>query len=161
MAVKLFANILERQKDQKIQSHKNSLKRLRVQLTDLTNNSSKYLGNIKVCSLSHISKNKIDKESSRQVYGWASCLMGWIPTNIHRKPIWFLRMLYGKPLLAWTDRAEQLKKKKKRKKIKGLQDCSGRNRLIKLSSCQHTCATFLETGKMTLRAELQIRGTSS
>ena len=67
--MKLFANVLERQKDQKIQSHKNSLKRLRVQLTDLTNNSSKYLGNIKVCSLSHISKNKIDKESSRQVYG--------------------------------------------------------------------------------------------
>lgn len=60
-----FANILERHKDQKIQSHKNSLKRLRVQLTDLTNDASEHHGNIKVCSFSHISKNKIEKESSR------------------------------------------------------------------------------------------------
>lgn len=32
VTVKLFANMLERQKDQKIQLRKNSLKRLRVQL---------------------------------------------------------------------------------------------------------------------------------
>ena len=54
MAVQLFANILERWKDQNIQSHKDSLKRLRVQPTDLTNDSREHLRNTRVCALSHI-----------------------------------------------------------------------------------------------------------